>query len=153
MDPLERLSEKLSRPWGVVSHLKGVRDSDNLRAAYDKCQPEVVTASLRIGQSRPVYDAMVAIMENEAAFGALTPAQRRAVECDVRDAKLAGEVSFRNRDFPARARLETPGSRHGPTPASPFDLPPARRPARTSHKNIHEVSLVSRKMSCYFQSD
>ena len=90
MDPLERLSEKLSRPWGVVSHLKGVRDSDDLRSAYDECQPEVVTASLRIGQSRPVYDAMVALVENEAAFGALTPAQRRAVECEVRDAKLSG---------------------------------------------------------------
>ena len=90
MDPLERLSEKLSRPWGVVSHLKGVRDSDDLRSAYDECQPEVVTASLRIGQSRPVYDAMVALVENEAAFGALTPAQQRAVECEVRDAKLSG---------------------------------------------------------------
>jgi oligopeptidase A len=90
MDPLERLSEKLSRPWGVVSHLKGVRDSDDLRAAYDECQPEVVTASLRIGQSRPVYDAMVGLMENEAAFRALTPAQQRAVECEVRDAKLSG---------------------------------------------------------------
>ena len=90
MDPLERLSEKLSRPWGVVSHLKGVRDSDDLRSAYDECQPEVVTASLKIGQSRPVYDAMVALVENEAAVRALTPAQQRAVECEVRDAKLSG---------------------------------------------------------------
>ena len=90
MDPLERLSEKLSRPWGVVSHLKGVRDSDDLRAAYDECQPEVVAASLRIGQSRPVYDALMALTEDADAFGALTPAQRRAVECEVRDAKLSG---------------------------------------------------------------
>jgi hypothetical protein len=37
-----------------------------------------------------------------------------------------------NRDFPARARIETPRSRHDPTPASPRDFPPARRPARTS---------------------
>ena len=59
MDPLERLSEQLGRPWGVVSHLKGVRDSEELRAAYDEMQPQVVTASLRIGQSRPVYEAMV----------------------------------------------------------------------------------------------
>ena len=90
MDPLELLSEKLSRPWGVVSHLKGVRDSDALRAAYDECQPEVVAASLRIGQSRPVYDAMVALMADADAWRSLTPAQRRAVECEVRDAKLGG---------------------------------------------------------------
>lgn len=50
MDPLERLSEQLSRPWGVVSHLKGVRDSDELRQAYDEMQPKVVGASLRIGE-------------------------------------------------------------------------------------------------------
>ena len=90
MDPLERLSEQLSRPWGVVSHLKGVRDSEELRAAYDEMQPKVVDASLRIGQSRPVYDALIALMEDEKAWDALTPAQRRAIECEVRDAKLSG---------------------------------------------------------------
>jgi oligopeptidase A len=90
MDPLERLSERLSRPWGVVSHLKGVRDSEALREAYDACQPEVVTASLRIGQSRPVYDALVALAEDASAWSKLTPAQRRAVECEIRDAKLSG---------------------------------------------------------------
>lgn len=52
MDPLERLSEQLSRPWGVVSHLKGVRDSDELRKAYDDMQPKVVGASLRIGEGQ-----------------------------------------------------------------------------------------------------
>lgn len=90
MDPLERLSEELSRPWGVVSHLKGVRDSEALRAAYDECQPAVVTASLRVGQSRPVYDALVALTENKEAWASLTDAQRRAVTCEVRDAKLSG---------------------------------------------------------------
>ena len=90
MDPLERLSEELSRPWGVVSHLKGVRDSEALRAAYDECQPAVVTASLRVGQSRPVYDALVALTKNEPAWASLTDAQKRAVECEVRDAQLSG---------------------------------------------------------------
>ena len=79
----------LSRP-GVVSHLKGVRDSEALRAAYDECQPAVVTASLRVGQSRPMYDALVALTKNEAAWTSLTDAQKRAVECEVRDAQLSG---------------------------------------------------------------
>ena len=65
------------RPWGVVSHLKGVRDSEALREAYDACQPEVVAASLRIGQSRPVYGSA-----RRAEGGCLRvvephPAQRR----------------------------------------------------------------------------
>ena len=90
MDPLERLSEKLSRPWGVVSHLKGVRDSEDLRKAYDDMQPDVVTASLRIGQSRPVFDALVALSENKQAWANLSSAQKRAVECEVRDATLSG---------------------------------------------------------------
>lgn len=46
--------------------------------------------SLRDGQSRPVYDALVALTANESAWSALTPAQRRAVECEVRDAQLGG---------------------------------------------------------------
>ena len=33
---------------------------------------------------------VVALMENEATWSGLTPAQRRAVECEVRDAKLGG---------------------------------------------------------------
>jgi Zn-dependent oligopeptidase len=34
--------------------------------------------------------SVAAMMENESSWAALSPAQRRAVECEVRDAKLGG---------------------------------------------------------------
>ena len=54
MDPLERVSEQLSRPWGVVSHLKGVRDSEALREAYggaNLCHVHTRTKVTRLNSS------------------------------------------------------------------------------------------------------
>ena len=36
IDPLERITDKLSRAWGTISHLKGVKDSPALREAYEE---------------------------------------------------------------------------------------------------------------------
>ena len=61
--PLERLNDRLSLAWGTVGHLMGVRNSEPLREAYEAIQPEVVTFSLRVGQSRPVYRALKELRE------------------------------------------------------------------------------------------
>ena len=45
------------RTWGVVSHLKGVKDSEALRKAVDEIQPENVKIGLRLAQSKPLYQA------------------------------------------------------------------------------------------------
>lgn len=52
----------------VVNHLLGVQNSDALREAHQSVQPEVVGLFTRIGQSRPLYDAMVAIRETPAEW-------------------------------------------------------------------------------------
>jgi hypothetical protein len=41
----------------------GVKNSDALRDAYEAVQSEVVTYALRQGQSRPIYDALVALKD------------------------------------------------------------------------------------------
>ena len=90
LDPLERLSERLSRPWGVVSHLKGVRDSDALREAYDACQPG---GGRRLPPHRPVPPRLRRARLAEGGCLRVVephPAQRRAIECEIRDAKLSG---------------------------------------------------------------
>jgi len=66
--PLERLNDRLSLAWGTVGHLMGVRNSEPLRQAYEVIQPEVVTFSLRVGQSRPVYRALKARRAVRASF-------------------------------------------------------------------------------------
>jgi len=45
----------MGRAWGVVNHLKGVKDKEELRVAVDKVQPSVVSLNLEVAQSEAVY--------------------------------------------------------------------------------------------------
>ncbi|HEY8516782.1 MAG TPA: M3 family metallopeptidase [Candidatus Binatia bacterium] len=87
--PLERLNDRLSFAWGTVGHLMGVRNSDELRTAYETVQPEVVAFSLRVGQSRPIYRALKELRDGPG-WQSLDAAQQRIVTSLVRDAELAG---------------------------------------------------------------
>lgn len=40
VEPLERISDRLSRAWGTISHLKAVKDHEPLRKAYEEVQPK-----------------------------------------------------------------------------------------------------------------
>lgn len=50
--------EEIDRPfdyaWDPVSHLFGVRNSPELREAYDQVLPKIVDFGLRCSQSRPI---------------------------------------------------------------------------------------------------
>lgn len=89
IEPLQELGERLGRPWGVVGHLMGVRNSDELRAAHEEMQPEVVAFSLRMGQSRPIYEGLRALRDGPA-FDALDETQKRIVNSSLRDAVHSG---------------------------------------------------------------
>ena len=89
MEPLAEISRRLDRSWGPVGHLIGVKNSDELRAAYDEIQPEIVQFSLRVGQSEAIYKALRALRDS-AAFDALDEAQQRAVTQKVQRSELSG---------------------------------------------------------------
>lgn len=89
VEPLERLSDRLSVPWGIVGHLMGVQNSESLRQAYQEVQPEVVQFSLRLGQSPAIYQGLKALQGSEG-WQTYEPAQHRIVESLLRDAELAG---------------------------------------------------------------
>jgi len=89
VEPLERIGDRHQRTWGVVSHLKGVRDSEPLRKAVEAVQPENVKLSLRLAQSKPLYAAFKALKAG-SAWDKLTPAQRRIVDNELRDFVLGG---------------------------------------------------------------
>jgi oligopeptidase A len=86
--PLSRLAEPLGYAWNTVHHLLGVKNSPELREAQEAIQPEVVAASLRLGQSRALYRGLVQLRDDPRA--SLDTAQRRIVETGVREAELAG---------------------------------------------------------------
>lgn len=89
VEPLERLTDRLSVTWGVVGHLMGVQNSDALRQAYQTVQPDVVQFSMRLGQSPAIYQGLKALQASPA-WSAYDPAQRRIVDSLMRDAELAG---------------------------------------------------------------
>jgi len=89
VEPLEALGDRLERAWGVVRHLMGVRNSDALRAAHQAVQPQVVEFGIRLGQSRPLYDALCALRDGPG-WSRLDAAQQRIVGLLIRDARLSG---------------------------------------------------------------
>jgi len=87
--PLERLNDRLGFAWGVVGHLMSVRNSDALRDAHGSVPPHVIALGLRLGQSRPIYDALASLREGPG-WEALDGAQQRIVESLLREARHAG---------------------------------------------------------------
>ena len=51
IDPLERKTLKLSRTWGVVSHMMSVMDSPELREAYNEALPMITQFWIKLSQS------------------------------------------------------------------------------------------------------
>ncbi|KAJ6327919.1 hypothetical protein OIU77_009739 [Salix suchowensis] len=79
VEPLEKLVDQLTVVWGMINHLKAVKDSPELRAAIEEVQPEKVKFQLRLGQSKPIYNAFKAIQDSPQ-WSSLSDAQKRIVE-------------------------------------------------------------------------
>jgi oligopeptidase A len=89
VEPLDRLSERLTWSWGVVEHLMSVKNSPELREAHETVQPKVVQFINQLSQSKPLYEAFKALRES-SDWNTLEPAQQRIVEAAIRDAELSG---------------------------------------------------------------
>jgi oligopeptidase A len=89
VEPLERLGDRLERPWSAVRHLMGVQNSDALRDAHRAMQAEVVAFGLRVGQSPAIFAALTALHEGEG-WQRLEAGQRRIVTNLLREARHAG---------------------------------------------------------------
>jgi oligopeptidase A len=89
VEPLEQLEERLSWSWGIVEHLMGVKNSPELREAYELVQPQLVSFINRLSQSQPLYDGYKAIRASET-WPTLENAQRRVIERAIQDAELSG---------------------------------------------------------------
>ncbi|CCI03330.1 M3 family metallopeptidase [Microcystis aeruginosa] len=89
VEPLTRIEERLSWSWGIIGHLMGVKNSPELRQAYETVQPQVVEFISRLSQSKPIYEAFLSLRQGES-WTQLDEAQQRIVEASLRDAQLAG---------------------------------------------------------------
>ena len=87
--PLERAEAAVDALWSAVSHLRGVADTPELRAAHAAGQEKLVQHFMAVAQDRDLYDVLTAL-EAAPAFADLPQADRVAVEHAVRDFRLAG---------------------------------------------------------------
>ncbi|HSD44741.1 MAG TPA: M3 family metallopeptidase [Burkholderiales bacterium] len=87
--PLEDANERLGRAWGVVGHLHAVLDSPELREAYKANQPKIVQYWTELGQNLALF-AKYKALQGGPGFAALSLAQRKVVENEVRDFRLSG---------------------------------------------------------------
>lgn len=89
VEPLTRIEERLSWSWGIVGHLMGVKNSPELRAAYEEVQPALVQFATQMGQSKPLYEAFKQLRDSNQ-WDSFDPAQQRIVESSLREAELSG---------------------------------------------------------------
>jgi len=66
VEPLTQLEEQLTWSWGVISHLMGVKNSPELREAYETIQPQVVQFINRLGQSQVLYQAFQSLQAGDS---------------------------------------------------------------------------------------
>jgi oligopeptidase A len=85
--------EELDRPfeycWGPVSHLLSVKNSDELREAYESVLDAATRFGLRMSQSKPIYEAAIAIRDGDE-WSRLDAAQQRIVEKSIQSAERSG---------------------------------------------------------------
>ena len=89
VEPLTAIEERLGWSWGIVGHLMSVKNSPELREAYETVQPEIVKFYNKLSQSKPIYEAFKGL-RNSADWDKLEPAQQRIVESSLRDFELSG---------------------------------------------------------------
>lgn len=89
MQPLEQMGNELHNVWSPISHLHAVMESPALRDAYNNTIEHLTEYHTEISQNEDLFRAISSIAENPA-FQSLSPAQKKIIENDIRDFKLAG---------------------------------------------------------------
>lgn len=86
---LEIIDRPFEYCWSPVSHLLAVKNSDELREAYESVLDAATAFGLRMSQSQPIYEAAVAIRDGDE-WPKLDPAQQRIVEKAIKSAERSG---------------------------------------------------------------
>ncbi|MXN87856.1 oligopeptidase A [Pasteurella canis] len=87
--PLTEMSDRFSKTWSPISHLNSVKNSPELREAYQACLPLLSEYSTWVGQHKGLYNAYQQL-KNSPEFEKYTLAQKKAIDNALRDFKLSG---------------------------------------------------------------
>ena len=89
IQPIDEMDEKFSRAWSPVSHLNSVKNSPELREAYEACLPLLSEYSTWVGQHKPLYQAYKQLKDSKH-YENLTKAQKKVIDNALRDFELSG---------------------------------------------------------------
>lgn len=89
VQPLSEAGDRLGRAWSPVSHLNAVKNSPELREAYQACLPLLSEYSTWIGQHQGLFNAY-SQLKNSAEFATLSIAQQKSINDTLKDFELSG---------------------------------------------------------------
>lgn len=89
MAPLEEANDQLGKFWAPVSHMRSVVETESLRTAYNACLPLLTEYGIEIAQNETLFQAIQSIA-NSPEYPNLSIAQRKIIDNELRDFKLAG---------------------------------------------------------------
>ncbi len=87
--PLADANERLHRAWGQVGHLNAVMNSPALREAYNANLPHITQYYTELGQHAGLHRKFKTLRAG-GGFAALSPAQQKIVDNELRDFRLGG---------------------------------------------------------------
>ncbi len=89
VEPIERLTNKMHHVWGTIGHLFAVKNSDELRDAYQAVMPKVIEFGQRRSQSPALYKGLRSLRDS-SSFQDMDRARQRIVESLIRSADHYG---------------------------------------------------------------
>ena len=87
---LSDATRQLWERWGMVAHMASVMNSDAWRKVEEDFQPKMVAFSLRVGQSRRLYDQAKSVLAGMASAGGGDAARIRILAKMVEAAERSG---------------------------------------------------------------
>ncbi|MDT8287279.1 MAG: M3 family metallopeptidase [Elusimicrobiales bacterium] len=89
VEELNTMEDRFERVWSPVSHLNAVRNEPALREAYLAAQPKIVGLSLKLGQSKDIYEKLLAIKKS-GEWDSFDEGRKRAIDQRLIGAELSG---------------------------------------------------------------
>ncbi len=112
-EPLEDATESFGRSWGVISHLKSVADTPELRTAYGEMLPKVTAFFSSLGQNLDLYKKFKELSK-APDFANLSAAQKKVIENSLRDFRLGG-AELSDADKPRFSQIQDEQANLGKT--------------------------------------
>ncbi len=82
----EKIDYNLDFAWSVVSHLKSVKNNNEIREVYEKCLPTIIKEGNYVAQSKPLFNSLKKLKDSPK----LNEVQKRIIDSSYKSMFLSG---------------------------------------------------------------